>query len=183
MPRPRSIFTRPSSTASTAATAIHQPGKLILTRIFRDIMSVSPVNSRFASRGCRAVKRDQFYGEIWNRLGQPLDPDVFERCVCDLLRAEHPSLVPVRGGGDSGMDGAIADGEGPAFPLICTTSSHVIGNLSKNLASYLKRDERGHPHFLGMKGAIQRRSRIWVACAYSCCLVRAWSRPSVRELA
>jgi len=84
------------------------------------------------------VKRDQFYGEIWNRLGQPLDPDVFERCVCDLLRAEHPSLVPVRGGGDSGMDGAIADGEGPAFPLICTTSSHVIGNLSKNLASYLK---------------------------------------------
>lgn len=84
------------------------------------------------------MKRDQFYGEIWNRLGQPLDPDVFERCVCDLLRAEHPSLVPVRGGGDSGMDGAIADGEGPAFPLICTTSSHVIGNLSKNLASYLK---------------------------------------------
>ena len=29
----------------------------------------------------------------------------------------------------------------------------------------------------------QRRSRFWVACAWSCCLVRAWSRPCLRELA
>ncbi len=84
------------------------------------------------------MKRDPLYGEIWTRLGQPLDPDVFERCACDLLRAEFPSLVAVRGGGDSGMDGAIADGEGPAFPLICTTSGDVLGNLRKNLNSYLK---------------------------------------------
>src|SRR5271166_271219 len=35
----------------------------------------------------------------------------------------------------------------------------------------------------GRWGAIQRRSRFWVACAWSCCLVRAWSRPCLRELA
>ncbi len=84
------------------------------------------------------MKRDPFYGEILDRLGQPLDPDVFERCACDLLRVDFPSLVPVRGGVDSGMDGAIADGEGPAFPLICTTSNDVLGNLRKNLNSHLK---------------------------------------------
>ena len=32
-------------------------------------------------------------------------------------------------------------------------------------------------------GGMQRRSRFWVACAWSCCLVRAWSRPCLRELA
>ena len=35
------------------------------------------------------------------------------------------------------MDGAIADGDGPAFPLVCTVSSDVIRNLTKNLDSYL----------------------------------------------
>ena len=59
------------------------------------------------------MKRDSFYAEIWTRLGQPLDPDLFERCVCDLLRAEHPTLVPVRGGSDSGMDGAIEMAKAP----------------------------------------------------------------------
>ncbi len=84
------------------------------------------------------MKRDPFYCDIWNALEQPLDPDDFERCACDLLRTEFPSLVPVRGGSDSGMDGAIADGEGPAFPLVCTTSPDVIGNLRKSLNPYLK---------------------------------------------
>jgi hypothetical protein len=84
------------------------------------------------------LKRDPFYREIWDGLGRDLDPDLFERCVGDLLRQDFPTLVPVRGGGDSGMDGAIADGEGPAFPLVCTTSGDVIGNLTKSLRSYLK---------------------------------------------
>jgi hypothetical protein len=84
------------------------------------------------------LKRDPFYREIWERLGKSLDSDVLERCVCDLLRTEHPTLVPIRGGGDSGMDGAIADGKGAAFPLVCTASSDVIGNLTKNLDSYLQ---------------------------------------------
>jgi hypothetical protein len=83
------------------------------------------------------MKRDPFYQKIWIRLGMALDPEVFERCVCDLLRTEYPSLVPIRGGGDSGMDGAVADNAGPAFPLICTTSAETLRNLTKNLKSYL----------------------------------------------
>lgn len=36
------------------------------------------------------------------------------------------------------MDGAVADGKGEAFPLICTTGNDVIGNLTRSLASYVK---------------------------------------------
>ena len=36
------------------------------------------------------------------------------------------------------MDGAVADGRGYPFPLITTISPDVIGNLTKNLKSYIK---------------------------------------------
>lgn len=39
------------------------------------------------------------------------------------------------------MDGAVADFEGEAFPLVTTTGKDVIGNLTKNLKSYL--DNKG----------------------------------------
>lgn len=82
--------------------------------------------------------RDPFYRDILNRLSHPLDPDLFEQCAADLLRDEWPTLVPIRGGGDAGMDGAVADAKGPPFPLVCTTSDEVIRNLKKNLRSYVK---------------------------------------------
>jgi hypothetical protein len=82
------------------------------------------------------VKRDPFYQQILERLGGPLDSDLFERCAADLLRREHPTLVPIRGGSDAGMDGAIADGEGTAYPLVTTTGTNVIGNLDRNLEAY-----------------------------------------------
>jgi hypothetical protein len=81
--------------------------------------------------------RDPFYAEIVTRLGTRLDPELFERCAAALLRTIYPGLVPIRGGNDSGMDGAMADGEGRPFPLIATTSSDVLGNLSRSLMSYL----------------------------------------------
>ncbi len=83
------------------------------------------------------MKRDPFYRQIVERLNGLLDDDDFERCAADILRANHPTLVPIRGGSDSGMDGAIADGEGEPFPLITTTSKNVIGNLTRNLNQYL----------------------------------------------
>ncbi len=83
------------------------------------------------------LKRNTFHQQIEDGLRRELDPEVFERCASALLRADYPALVPIRGGGDSGMDGAIADGEGPAFPLVCTTGKNVIGNLARSLASYL----------------------------------------------
>lgn len=80
---------------------------------------------------------DPFYRQILEVLSGRLDPDVFEEAVGDLLRDALPTLVPIRGGTDFGMDGAVADGDGPAFPLTCTTSKDVIGNLRKSLQSYL----------------------------------------------
>lgn len=83
--------------------------------------------------------RDPFYRQIIERLGQRLDPELFERAAADLLRTDWPTLVPIRGGTDAGMDGAVADTEGTPFPLISTTNKDdAIGNLTRNLNSYLK---------------------------------------------
>ncbi len=57
----------------------------------------------------------------------------------DLLRDIFPSLVPVRGGSDAGMDGAIVDENGEPFPLVCTIEEDVIGNLTGSLDAFLKR--------------------------------------------
>jgi hypothetical protein len=82
--------------------------------------------------------RDPFYNDIVDCLDRRLDPELFERCATDLLRDEWPTLVPIRGGTDAGMDGAIADGQGPAFSLVSTTAKDVIGNLTRSLDSYLR---------------------------------------------
>lgn len=87
--------------------------------------------------------KDPFYRQIYRALEGPLDPLVFERCMGDLLRADYPWIVPVSGGTDSGMDGAIADGEGEPFPLVCTTADNVIRNLTRSLDSYKKSGLRG----------------------------------------
>ncbi len=85
--------------------------------------------------------RDPFYRQIIAGLeAKDFDPQVFERCVCDLLRDDpFPSLAPIPGGNDAGMDGAIADGGGEAYPLVCTTDNDVIGNLTASLESYRRR--------------------------------------------
>jgi len=82
--------------------------------------------------------RDPLNRQILEGLRGKLNPQTFEDAACDLLRDTFPGLVPIRGGSDAGRDGAIADGEGEAFPLVCTTESDVIGNLTKSLDSYLR---------------------------------------------
>lgn len=69
---------------------------------------------------------------------QVLHPQDFEDCMVQLLRKIFPGLFPVRGGKDSGMDGAIADGIGEAFPLVVTTRKEVERNLTESLDSYMK---------------------------------------------
>lgn len=78
---------------------------------------------------------DQFYEDIIKVLAGPLDKDRFELCAAALLRKEFPTLVPIRGGTDSGMDGATAS-DGPF--LVSTTGEAVIRNLTGSLKSYLK---------------------------------------------
>ncbi len=84
--------------------------------------------------------QDPFYQDIIEGLSGKLDPEIFEQCAVVLLRNTYPGLVPIPGGSDAGMDGAIGDTEGVAFPLITTTQENVIGNLTKSLNSYLQRN-------------------------------------------
>lgn len=49
--------------------------------------------------------RDSFYKQIVNGLSGTLDGNLFDACVNDLLSDTYPSLVPISGGGDAGMDG------------------------------------------------------------------------------
>lgn len=86
----------------------------------------------------KTKERDPLVQRIVEVLDAGVDPDLFERCVCDLLRDAFPSLVPISGGSDQGMDGAIAEGEAEAFPLICTTAEDAARNLRNSLESYGK---------------------------------------------
>lgn len=76
------------------------------------------------------MKRDPLYKQIIEGLNGELDPDLFEDCVVDLLREYYPGLSSIRGGKDAGMDGAIPDFEGEPLPLVVTTQTDVIGNLT-----------------------------------------------------
>ena len=84
------------------------------------------------------MKHDPFYNQIINGLKGKLDPDLFEECVIELIRRyDGYFAVPILGGQDGGMDGAVADGEGEPFPVITTTGKDVIGNMTKNLERYV----------------------------------------------
>ena len=83
---------------------------------------------------------DPFYDEIVQGLAGRLDKDSFELCAASLLTKEYPTLVPIRGGTHSGMDGETAS-DGPF--LVCTTGSDVIRNLTGSLKSYLKESGTG----------------------------------------
>ncbi|MDB6100463.1 MAG: hypothetical protein JWO52_462 [Gammaproteobacteria bacterium] len=84
--------------------------------------------------------RDPLLRQIEHGLDQPLIGDEFEAAMVSMLREQgiYPKLVPVRGGGDAGMDGAIGDpaDSAPPIPLVCTTQEDVKANLLLSLASY-----------------------------------------------
>lgn len=82
--------------------------------------------------------RDPLYSSIEKRLDERLDPVLFERCAVELLREVYPGIVPIPGGDDGGMDGAISIGTGGPVPLVTTTGKDVLGNLKRNLASYVR---------------------------------------------
>src|SRR4051794_30741819 len=87
----------------------------------------------------KRIAKDPFHQKILDKLARHLDPEVFEACMGDLLQDDFPGLVPVPGGNDAGMDGAIASGKGEPFPLVCTIEENVYGNLKKSLDSFLER--------------------------------------------
>ncbi len=87
---------------------------------------------------------DPFYRKITESLAglSVSDGNKFERCANELLQPDYPGLVPIPGGNDAGMDGAIPDGRAEAFPLICTVGKDVLRNLKRSLISYRERGGR-----------------------------------------
>lgn len=86
---------------------------------------------------------DRFLQDIRAALAErEFNFDSFEECVCNLLRDEFPGIVPIRGGDDAGMDGAIPSPDAQPLPVITTTSSRVLENLTRNLDRYV--DQGGH---------------------------------------
>ena len=86
--------------------------------------------------------RDPLYTAIEEGLSKPLDHDTFELCAASLLRSLYPTLVPVRGGHDAGMDGYVAPADGPPIILVATTGADLVRNLRKNLQSHLRKNGR-----------------------------------------
>lgn len=84
-------------------------------------------------RRSSAIVLDDHHRAILDALNGRLDPEAFEACAAALLRREWPTLVSVRGGGDDGFDGAVADPDGEPFPLIVTTGANLVDNFTRNL--------------------------------------------------
>ena len=127
--------------------------------------------------------RDPFYRQILERLGGRLDGDTFEVCASSLLRKDFPTLVPVRGGSDSGMDG-VTDSGGPF--LICTTGEDVIGNLAKNIKAHL-RDEGSRRSVLlatsqeltqKRRANLEKKARGWASNSATSTTARRWPSAS-----
>ena len=109
--------------------------------------------------------RDPLYRSIEKRLGERLDPELFERCAVELLREVYPGLVPIGGGGDGGMDGAISSyagkplPQGQPIPLIVTTGKNVLRNLTDNLDSYRSTGGSARQAALATSQALTGRKR------------------------
>ena len=74
---------------------------------------------------------------IRDAIERPLDGTTFERCAVDLLREVYPSLRPVEGGNDAGMDGVGELPDGTPFFLVATVQRDARGNLERNVKSHI----------------------------------------------
>ena len=80
---------------------------------------------------------DTLYRAIRDAIAQPLDGVTFERCAVDLLGTDYPSLRPVEGGNDAGMDGLGELPDGTPFFLVATVQEGARANLERNVKSYI----------------------------------------------
>ena len=74
---------------------------------------------------------------IRDAIERPLDGTTFERCAVDLLREVYPSLHPVEGGNDAGMDGVGELPDGTPFFLVATVQRDARDNLDRNVKSHI----------------------------------------------
>jgi hypothetical protein len=82
---------------------------------------------------------DPLYSAIVNAIEKPLDGYMFERCAVELLRDDYyPTLRPVEGGNDAGLDGVGELPDETRFFLVSTVAEDAKRNLYRNIRSYLK---------------------------------------------
>ena len=82
------------------------------------------------------VVLDPHHRAILDGLNDRLDAEAFEQCAVELLQADWPGLVPVRGGRDDGFDGAVTDRDSQEpFPLVVTTGKKFVENFRTSLDS------------------------------------------------
>ncbi len=105
------------------------------------------------------MRQNSLYVAIEDRLSKDLDPEMFERCAVDLLKADYPGLVPIRGGSDDGRDGEVFVASGPALPLICTTRKQVLQNLKGSLKSYVTNGHTARRVILATSRTLSSRKR------------------------
>ncbi len=104
--------------------------------------------------------RDPLYSAIEEGLSKPLDWAAFEACAESLLRPIYPTLVPVPGGGDAGIDGYAAELDAPPIVLVTTTAQDVERNLRTNLESHVKSGGRARTALLATSQSLGGRRRV-----------------------
>lgn len=53
--------------------------------------------------------KDQYYEDIVNKLENlKLDGNLFENCITDIFKALYPTISPIPGGSDGGLDGGVS---------------------------------------------------------------------------
>lgn len=82
------------------------------------------------------MNHDPLFRAILERLDEDLNDKLFELFAVDVVRQEFPSAVPVLGGSDAGLDGAVGRVDAPRVPIIATTSDRVRDNVRRNLLTY-----------------------------------------------
>src|SRR5437867_27938 len=76
---------------------------------------------------------DPLRSDIEQALSRGLDGQVFERCAFALLRPTFPSLAPIPGGHDFGLDGVAVAADETTIGLVCTTAEDGARNLRTSL--------------------------------------------------
>lgn len=90
------------------------------TERLKELAEAGPSGTAISSQHGTII--DPHHRAIIEGLNDTLDREVFEACAVELVGQDGWSVVHVRGGKDSGFDGAVAGGDGEPFPLIVTTS-------------------------------------------------------------
>lgn len=79
---------------------------------------------------------EPLYDAIVKAIQEPLDGELFEQCVVDLLQDYYPGIRPLAGGNDAGQDGLYRLADGTPVFLITTTQKDYAANIRASIQSH-----------------------------------------------